>query len=56
MGDGDVVELEGEDYGLALSLPPLPGNILAPDNSVNLRHGQTNLNKQLLHRYENAGQ
>ena len=39
MGDGDVVELEGEDYGLVLPLPPPPGITLAPDNEVDLRHG-----------------
>ena len=39
MGHGDVVELEGEDYGLVLSLPPLPGITLAPDNEVYLIHG-----------------
>jgi len=39
MGDGDVVELEGEDYGLVLPLPPPPGIRLAPDNEVYLIHG-----------------
>lgn len=39
MGDGDVVELEGEDYGLVLSLPPPPGITLPPHNEVYLIHG-----------------
>jgi len=34
MGDGDVVELEGEDYGLVLSLPPLPGNTTAHEDKL----------------------